>query len=121
MQRIIKKAHEDLKLLLEKGGNISCDTCKGSGEITFTVSTFGEPDSETQTKMSCLACSGKGLFMLSSEKDQSDWVSAQIEKTMWCQCEDHMDFYYRDNNKCPGCVRKHHYHCKKSGLIPQRG
>jgi len=121
MQKIEQEACEKLNSLLEKGGQLPCQQCKGSGKITLTCSTFGKPDSETKCELTCISCSGHGQHDLSKEEDRSAWVSAEIERTMWCKCEEDTDSYYMDDNECECCIGKHHYHCENCDLITQIG
>ena len=120
MQQVINQAYAALNSHLEKGGNLTCKQCEGSGKITISVSTFGKID-ESKHEMSCVSCSGHGQFSLSSEKDRSDWVSAEIHRNMWCACDQETEFYYMEDNQCEGCISKHHYHCENCGLITQVG
>ena len=121
MDLIIQQAHRDLDLQVEKGENLTCDVCTGSGEITFTMSTFGKQGSGRKSQMPCFSCSGKGIYLISSEKQRNAWVVSRIERNMWCQCEDSIGCsYYKEDNEC-SCMSKHHYHCNKCHLITQVG
>ena len=121
MQRIIEEAYSTLNSYLQKGGNPPCQQCKGSGKIVVTMNTLGKENSEHKCELSCISCSGQGQFVFSSEKDYSAWVSAEIERKMWCVCEFETQSDYIENNQCKGCIIKHHYHCKRCHLITQIG
>ena len=121
MDLIIQQAHHDLDLQVEKGENLTCETCKGSGKVTVSMSTFGKEGSEKKSQMHCISCSGKGIYLISSDSERKAWVLNRIQRNMWCQCEDSIGSYYRENNECKGCMSKHHYHCKKCHLITQVG
>lgn len=93
---------------------MKCPTCKGTGEVETTVTTFGS-DKVEKYSLTCHICHGK------KEISKQEWKQIQAEAALWCDCGNpsgDVDFY--NDGEHPNCS-KHCYTCKDCGKIVQVG
>jgi len=96
-----------------------CPTCKGTGNQTLIVSTFGSNEPDEHIKITCIDCNGK---QLSANEVINIFNQKEYEKTLWCSCENKnsYDVKYIEDGKSNIC-KKHHWIHTKCGKITQIG
>lgn len=98
----------------------TCMTCGGNKTINLTLV---DNDTETKQVLGCISCDGKGWVT------KEERATQETERKIWCKCppeihDSHGIHYHPDNSGKTYLgleVVKHHYSCRKCGLVVQIG
>lgn len=95
---------------------MKCPTCKGTKQITTTVTFHGSPDVETM-QLDCVVCDGTGKVTRAMAK------AIAAHNADWCRCKapDPNAVQYYPDGAHPNCAKHHYRHEPGCGGILQIG
>lgn len=96
----------------------NCPSCKGSGKINITFSTFGSNKPPEVIAIDCSDCNGSGTLSDAQARDLESYK--KFEEKAWCKCGNpsgDVKYHPKGMKYCA----KHCYTCKDCGKLVQIG